>query len=384
MKMTDKEFTRKLFGVNSEKLKRSLFICLVVFWGLHIADLRVRIAPPFLYLAAGAFTAGVMWQALSAEDHAAEMKNRFMLPFSDRKFIVSYVGALGVYTLFTKTVLLLAVLLAVSVQRPAAIAGSILCAINGVLTPAAVFSRKNRRYVGGPLALACAAAILFLGNHSWFFLLPAAGSAISAALLLRADGYSFYQEEREHRHVVKRHVRHSVFRYFLRYMNSHKNYMTNTLILWGVACVLPFLFREMDGMSFVPVGFAILSLNTPVCILLSSDPALRQAVRFLPGQGRAFCAPYCLFIFFSNLAADLIFLGSLEIQNGGVTAPMIAAACLFALTGAVCSVLLEWFCPIRNAPIESDLWHHPRKYVVPAILLLLAGSIEFFAFFQIL
>lgn len=41
----------------------------------------------------------------------------------------------------------------------------------------------------------------------------------------------------------------------------------------------------------------------------------------------------------------------------------------------VLSVLLEWFYPVRNWQIESDLWRHPRKYIVPAILLLLAGAV---------
>ena len=39
------------------------------------------------------------------------------------------------------------------------------------------------------------------------------------------------------------------------------------------------------------------------------------------------------------------------------------------------SVLLEWFYPIRGWKIESDLWHHPRKYIVPAAMLLLAGVV---------
>jgi len=39
------------------------------------------------------------------------------------------------------------------------------------------------------------------------------------------------------------------------------------------------------------------------------------------------------------------------------------------------SGLLEWLYPIRGWKIESDLWHHPRKYVVPVIMLLLAGGV---------
>ena len=74
------------------------------------------------------------------------------------------------------------------------------------------------------------------------------------------------------------------------------------------------------------------------------------------------------------MAADVIFLLSWQIQNGGVTVLMISGAVFFALQSAVLSVLLEWFYPIRDFRIESDLWHHPRKYVVPMVMLLLAAA----------
>ena len=54
------------------------------------------------------------------------------------------------------------------------------------------------------------------------------------------------------------------------------------------------------------------------------------------------------------------------------------AIAAFALLSAVGSVLLEWYCPIRGWKIESDLWHHPRKYIVPAAMLLLAGLVGMF------
>lgn len=54
---------------------------------------------------------------------------------------------------------------------------------------------------------------------------------------------------------------------------------------------------------------------------------------------------------------------------------MLLSALFFAMQGAICSALLEWFFPIRAWKTESDLWHHPRKYVVPAAMLLLAGIV---------
>ena len=43
---------------------------------------------------------------------------------------------------------------------------------------------------------------------------------------------------------------------------------------------------------------------------------------------------------------------------------------------APCSQL-RWngFFPLRDWRTETDLWHHPRKYLVPAIMILIAGGI---------
>jgi len=329
---------KKLFGVNYERLIRTLFLDLVVFWGLHISGFQVEIAPFILYLMTAAFSGGVMWQALSSGDNRANMENMFMLPFEGRTLVFSYVAALGAYTLLTKTAGLLAVVWAVSRWSWVEILGSVLCALAAVVAVSCLY----------PLRLG------------------------------RTDAYAFYVQPERRRRTVKVHHRPSVWRYLFRYLMAHKNYLVNTAAMWGVACVLPVLFGQMEARFILPVGFAILSLNTPLCILLSCDPALEQAVRFLPGQGNAFCIPYCLFLFGCNLAADIVFLCSWQLQIGGIIPLHVLTAASFALLSAVGSVLLEWYCPIRGWKIESDLWHHPRKYVVPAIMMLLAGLVGMF------
>lgn len=338
MKMSFEVTARKLFGVKYERLARTLFLDLVVFWGLHISGLQVEIAPFILYLMTVAFSAGVMWQALSAGDNRANLENMFMLPFEGRTLVFSYVAALGTYTLLTKTAGLLAVVWAVADWSWVEILGSIFCALAAIVVASCLY----------PLRLG------------------------------RTDAYAFYVQPESRKPTVRVHHRPSVWRYVFRYLMAHKNYLVNTAAMWGVACVLPVLFGQMEARFILPVGFAILSLNTPLCILLSCDPALEQAVRFLPGQQKAFCIPYCLFLFGCNLAADIIFLCSWQLQIGGIIPLHILTAASFALLSAAGSVLLEWYCPIRKWKIESDLWHHPRKYVVPAIMMLLAGLVSLF------
>jgi len=371
--MMFKAFVKKLFGAKYERLTKTLPVYLIVFWGLHIADFQIQIAPFILYLMVSTFTAGVMWQALSSEDNAANMKNLFMLPFEGRELTISYVSALGAYTLLTKTAGLLAVVLAVSSWNSTVLLESILCTVNAVLLTACIYAQKKYWHVGFIWAGAVI-AVIFLLWDSALFLPVITGNILLAVLLLSGvDAYLFYLTDSRNNQVVRSSGHYSVWRYLFRYLMSHKNYLINTVAMWGVGCVLPVFLGKMGSLSVMPVGFAILSLNTPICILLSCDPALEQAVRFLPGQERAFCIPYCLFIFLCNMAADVVFLCSWQIQIGGVTGSIILTAVFFALQSAVGSVMLEWFYPIRNWKIESDLWHHPRKYIVPVTMLLIAG-----------
>lgn len=381
MKMTGKAFAKKLFGAKYERMPRTLFMDVIVFWGLYIAGFQVQIASFIRVLMISTFTAGVMWQALSSKDNAVELTAMLMLPYRRREFVFSYVGVLGAYTVLTKTGLLFAVLMAVSAWKPIELVAIILCMIHAVLMAAAVYSVRKYWYVGGLWTAVIVSAILFLGSRTWFYLLLLVNGLFAVLILWRADGYDFYQKESRKSHgkayhVVRQGKRATLWRYFFRYLSCHKNYLLNTAVMWCVALVLPCFFREMTGLSVIPVGFAILCFNTPICILLSCDPDLEQAVRFLPGQKRRFCIPYCLFIFLCNMAADVIFLCSWRIQNGSVTVQMTAGAVFFALQSAVLSVLLEWFYPIRDWKIESDLWHHPRKYVVPVVMLLLAGAVS--------
>lgn len=380
MKMIFKAFAKKFFGTKYERAKKMFLVCLVLFWGLRIAEIWVAIAPHLFYLMVSIFTAGMMWQALSSEENAADMQNLFMLPLKRQDFILSYIAALGAYTCLTKTAGLLAVILAVSVWNGMEILGSVLCAIHAILMSACVYSLKKRRGVGILWAAVGIVAIFFLWEKPYFFPMMVMNGLLAFLLLQCADEYAFYSQAGNHilwkkRNGIRTYQHDSIWRYLLRYLKAHKNYQVNTMAMWGVACVLPVFFRGMESLFIVPIGFVILSLNTPICILLSCDPSFEQAIRFLPKQRKAFCVPYCLFIFFCNITADLIFLCSLQIQNGGVTGGMILIAVFFAMQSAICSVLLEWFYPIRGWKIESDLWHHPRKYIVPVIMILFAGIV---------
>ena len=368
----------QLFGAKYERAVKSPIACIILFLAIHTAGIEIEIAPSILLLTATAFSMGIMWQTLNSSGNADRMTGLFMLPFRNREMTFSLVLAFTSYTLITKTFLVMALFFAVHEWSVLQIAVSLICACNSCFSAAVWYTMKKRKMFL-PVFILWGGAIfapIFLVRETVIICFIAFTSMLISFLrLLKADAYVFY-----HPVSAKLLIKHtkgtgSIFLYLLRYLITNKNYFLNIAGLCVIAGVMPFLLGQFEGVNVMLLGFAVLCLNTPICILLSCDPGLEQAVRTLPRQAKRFCTNYCFFIFSVNMAVNSVYLISWQIGKGGVNSTEIITALIIALQSAVLSVLLEWFCPVRNWKIENDLWHHPRKYVVPLIMFLVAGLI---------
>ena len=370
--------SKQLFGAKYERTVKSLIACLILFLAAHTAGINMAIAPSIIFLTATAFSAGAMWQALHSSGNADRMAGLFMLPFTNREMTFSFVLAFAGYTLITIAFPVLALFFAVHEWSILQIAVALLCACNGCFMAAAWYTMTKKRKLMPFVVLWCVGmllAIFFVQKVTIFALVVLASLFLSLLRLLTADAYAFYHPASAKLLTRRTKGTGSVLLYLLRYLVTNKNYLMNTAGLCVVGGILPMILGQFEGLNVMPLGFAILCLNTPICILLSCDPGLEQAVRVLPGQAGRFCIRYSFFIFSVNMAVSSVYLAVWQIKHGGVGGMDIMAAVLIALQSAFLSVLLEWFHPIRNWKIESDLWHHPRKYAVPLIMLLIAGLI---------
>lgn len=369
-----KALSKQLFGAKYESVGKSLLTAVILYTAVNAAELKLIVAPFILYLTSAFFTAGVMWQVLAGRRHLEAMQGMFMLPFENRIFVFSYVSVLGAHTLITKTLLLWTLFFAAASWSIFEIVAALLCGCMACAVISVFYLMFRKKNVLMPVLWT--AAILFvilMVRQPAAVLIAALISMIGAVLYLYyADSYVFYNAA-----ITKKAVRRishtgNILSYLVRYLMVNTSYCINTLGLCGAACFLPLLLREFQGLNVLPLGLAILCLNTPVCTLLSCDSDLEQAIRVLPGQADRFCRKYCLFIFAVNGFVGCIYLCSWQLVGGGINVVDICTAILFALQSAILSVILEWIRPIRNWKTESDLWHHPRKYFVPLVMLLLA------------
>lgn len=359
---TFKALLKQLLGAKYDRARKSLAVCLILYLSIHGTGMEINIAPPILFLTAAVCSAGLMRQALNSPSSRDILAGFLLLPFADGNMLCSILAAFTGYTLITGTFPVLALFFAVHAWSPLQIFLTLLCACGGCLLATIWQAVAGRQEEAGRTAGD--------GGQNTAVKQAAAGKK---APLPPLNVYIFC-----HPTPVKRPVGHarrtgSIFLYLLRYLAANKNYLLNTLGLCLAAVILPLLLGQFSGLNLMPFGFAILCLNTPLCVLLSSDPHLEQAVRMLPNQTVRFCAVYCLFLFAVNMAINSIYLISwqLHYENTGFTE--ITDALLICLSSAVLSVLLEWFWPLRGWKLESDLWRHPRKYIVPLIMMLLAA-----------
>lgn len=361
-------FKRKLFGNSFEKILKYIIICIAVFFGMQMAEISIHIADYIKYLMSGTFTAGIIWHSLSS-DNTAELSGIAMLPFSRRHFTFSYISTYGLYTVITKSALLISVMSAVSIPDTTEILGMLLCIFNGVTVTSAIYVIKKHRFI---CFIWAAFSVSSVFSEYALFLLSV-DFVISLVVLMNADPYNFINSFSTDTGFKSSH-NHSIWKYLLRYITAHNNYIFNTVIMWAVAIILPAFMIEIEGNNFLPAGFAILSINTPLCVLISADKSLREAIHFLPSGTRIFCLPYFSFIAVNNLISYVFYLISFSIQAGGTEPKNIILAVIFALLSASGSVFMEIKFPLTNYKTESDLWHHPRKYIVPSILLVTAGA----------
>ena len=360
MKMLINAFAKKLFGVKYERLIKSILLCGIMYLGLHSSGYKLTIAPFFLYITSAFFTFGVMWQALNSKDSAEYIKNLIMMPFSSKSLTLAFIGTLGIYAIFTKTLMVWAIMFAVCEFDITTTLFSVIAAILSILTSTLIYvmvyvikSRHN-------------GAI----NHS------------------EMDGYIFYdaaEAGESKKEMIKSHKSNLICTYLIRYLMAHKNYLINSVIIWGLACIIPTVVKtssndEIFQKMIFFIGFGLVSINTPLTILVSCDPDLDRGIRCLPSGAISFFVPYGVFLFVNVCIAYTIYIISWSLQIGGITTPHIIIGLILALVNSALSIVMEWFFPLKNWKIESDLWHHPRKYVVPGIIILLASLCNIITF----
>ena len=373
-----KLLSRKLMGENYRSAVKTLFVAAIIAVSLSSMEIKIPLAQSVLILTGMMYSGAIVFMTMSSQDNARCLKGLFAMPCDEKKTLWGYAGAVGLYVLLTKTSLLAALLFAltkVSVMSAVLFLLSFVYALFGGMT---AYSYMRRM----PLV----SALIVISGVLMAFFLP--GGIIAAAVLAAADLImavlyavqpfeSFYVTSNSSLKVKvkKGKPKALLLRYITRYLLENKNYIISSVVIVAFGCVLS-INSEKQGLAFgCGLGLSMISMNTPMAIIVSSNRGLKQKLDVLPDKTRNFFVPYALVVFGFYVIVNTVFLTVFGLFGGNVGIKGILTALLFAVESSVYTAFIEDRFTITKWNTEQDLWHNPRKYILPVALLLQASLI---------
>ena len=369
-----KLLSRKLLGEKYSSAVRSLIIAAVIGASLHSMGKTIALAQSIIILTGIVFTGTIVIQLLSSKDNARTLRGLFAMPCDEKKTLWEYAAAVGAYTIITKTSLVAALLFAftkLTAVNVLLFALSLIYAVFGGMTAFALFRRAP--LLSGLIVAAGAGMAFLLPKGLIAAAVLAAADIVMIAVFslqpldsFRVDGSARIKTPS----ASSGKPRMLVLRYITRYMLANKNYLISSVVLIAAAVAFSMMAAAQGLKIGCGMGLAIVSMNTPLATIVSSNRGLTQKLSVLPGKTRGFFVPYGFVLFGYYMIAYALYLAAIALISGTADVRAVITAVLFSAQCAVFVPLLEDKMTITKWKTEPDLWHNPRKYIIPGALII--------------
>lgn len=357
-------FLRDLLG-----LRRLISCALVIAVAILVADAVDLVISPRVYLVAVVASAAVTTAlVLNSYYRVDSLKEYVHLPGTVGGFLIQLTLSIWLLLLLENVAAAVAFGLVrhdLGIPVVALMAGYALIAAGGVLLAIA----RRHSWVGplGAVVTAgSAAAAIVLDSPTALAVIGATALAMLAIALASSIRYALLADR------PPRAGRSAAANYFLTVLGRQRVVLVNGLVLMAFAVV--FTLASWDQGVTIPLAFTLAGVNGPLGTIISGDPDLRVQFAML-GRPRRLLLHYGLAVaaYYSGVNAVLVgcylWLGARNLIGLG------ALAITCTLIQAVALPVLESRYPITTARTQRDVWRHPRKYLVPAVLLGIAALV---------
>lgn len=105
-----KLLSRKILGEKYRSVITSVIIAAIIGGSLSTMEVTIPIAQSILIMFSLFYTGPIVLQALASKDNARCLKGLFAMPCNETRTLWEYAAVIGIYALFTKTILLFALI----------------------------------------------------------------------------------------------------------------------------------------------------------------------------------------------------------------------------------------------------------------------------------
>ena len=368
-----KLLSRKLLGKNFSNIYKTVIIAAVIGFGLSSMDIKIQLAQSVLILTSIMYSGTVVLRTLSSKDNVRTIKGIFAMPYDNKKTLWEYTAVVGIYTIFTKTTLLISLLFALTKFTILYCVLFLLGTIYAVIGGMCAFACLRRTPLVSMLFAVVGASMAFFLPKGYIAAVVLATADIAAAIILSAQPFeSFYVKENT---FIKPKARKGkpkmiIPKYIVRYFLTNKNFIVSIMISLVFSCFLAKMFDSQNIEFGFGAALAMISTNTPLATIVSSNRSLKKKLDVIPNKTVGFFVFYSIMSFIIYAVSYALFIIAYAILGGTLEFKWIITAVLFSVQCAVFVSILENKYTLTKWNTEPDLWHHPRKYIIPGVLLL--------------
>ena len=368
-----KLLSRKLLGKNFSNIYKTVIIAAVIGFGLSSMDIKIQLAQSVLILTSIMYSGTVVLRTLSSKDNVRTIKGIFAMPYDNKKTLWEYTAVVGIYTIFTKTTLLISLLFALTKFTILSCVLFLLGTIYAVIGGMCAFACLRRTPLVSMLFAVVGASMAFFLPKGYIAAVVLATADIAAAIILSAQPFeSFYVKENT---FIKPKARKGkpkmiIPKYIVRYFLTNKNFIVSIMISLVFSCFLAKMFDSQNIEFGFGAALAMISTNTPLATIVSSNRSLKKKLDVIPNKTVGFFVFYSIMSFIIYAVSYALFIIAYAILGGTLEFKWIITAVLFSVQCAVFVSILENKYTLTKWNTEPDLWHHPRKYIIPGVLLL--------------
>lgn len=164
------------------------------------------------------------------------------------------------------------------------------------------------------------------------------------------------------------------------------NYFTNSLVMdgafftnliFGMVFIAYLIMQNTNVHVIVPLIFTIISINSPIATLISSDRGMLKQIKSLPNSRYIYMMYFRLLLVYFSSMNGFIFL--ILIYLNIITANLFTVffIAVLILFESIFSTILEIRFPIKKWYLKKDIWKNPRKYILAAIVYLFTFLFSF-------
>ena len=372
-----KLLSRKLLGVKCKSGIKSLLISAVIGYSLSSIG-SISLSNKVLVLTVIFFTGTMVIQTLSSKENSKLLRGLFAMPCQEKRTLWEYAAAVGAYVIITKLSLVAALFAAFAKVTPLRVTLFMLGALYAVFGGMAAFGHfRKRPYISAAFVAGGIAMSFLLPSGTTGVMIMAAADLAAAAVMsfTPLDNFRVRETSAKRKVTHRSGIRLLIPRYVGRYLLENKNYIVSSLITIAFSVFLALNSQKLGLFMGCGMGMALISVNSPMAVIVSSNRGLDRKLNALPAKTRSFFLPYGCVLFCFYMISFAVYLAAFCIAGGhtGIRAFIIAP--VFAAESAAFVAMLENRFTIRNWKSEPDLWHNPRKYILPVLLMLESAAV---------